>query len=248
MIATRIEKISRATSWRAWRQCDGSRVRRHQRSSLRSPDRRAFEAGDSGTMARTPLGRTIRSHQHSGAERVLLNATRKVKPLLSPDEAWTRVQRLLSWHPPTIDADAVRQARDVKRRYHLSWWDSLIVGAAQAQFCTVLLSEDMQDRAVYGGVTVRNPFTLGVSQAATEYAAPPATARPYRPRGRPKHLKPIAAAQRSPATHLRGNLAGGFIANVCSNPRIWAAQPPTDSPYRKSSRQITKMTARQASP
>jgi len=121
------------------------------------------------------------------------NATRKVNPLLSADEAWARVQRLLSWNPQAIDADALRRAHEVERRYHLSWWDSLIVGSAQAQSCTLLLTEDLQDRAVYGGVTVRNPFTLGVSEAAAEYAAP-ATARPYRSRGRPKRLKPIAAA------------------------------------------------------
>jgi predicted nucleic acid-binding protein len=121
------------------------------------------------------------------------NATRKVQPLLSADEAWTRVQRLLSWNPQAIDADALRRAHEVERRYRLSWWDSLIVAAAQAQSCTLLLTEDMQDRAVYGGVTIRNPFTLGVSEAAVEYAVP-YTARPYRPRGRPKRLKPITAA------------------------------------------------------
>jgi len=121
------------------------------------------------------------------------NATRKVQPLLSADEAWARVQRLLSWNPQAIDADALRRAHEVERRYRLSWWDSLIVAAAQAQSCTLLLTEEMQDRAVYGGVTIRNPFTLGVSEAAVEYAVP-STTRPYRPRGRPKRLKPIAAA------------------------------------------------------
>jgi predicted nucleic acid-binding protein len=121
------------------------------------------------------------------------NATHKLNPVLSPDEAWARVQRLFSWNPQAIDMETIRRAHEFERRYRLSWWDSLIVGAAQAQCCTLLLTEDMQDRAVYGGVTVRNPFTLGVSEAALEYAAP-STARPYRPRGRPKRLKPIAAA------------------------------------------------------
>jgi hypothetical protein len=100
---------------------------------------------------------------------------------------------LFAWNPQSIDIDVVMRAKEFERRYRLSWWDSLIVGAAQAQCCTLLLTEDMQDRAVYGGVTVRNPFTLGVSEAAVEYAAPP-TARPYRSRGRPKRVKPIAAA------------------------------------------------------
>jgi predicted nucleic acid-binding protein len=73
-----------------------------------------------------------------------------------------------------------------ERRYRLSWWESLIVGAAQAQNCPLLLSEDLQDGAVYGGVTVRNPFTLGVSEIAAEYALAPVAVRQHRSRGRPK--------------------------------------------------------------
>jgi predicted nucleic acid-binding protein len=118
---------------------------------------------------------------------------RKPKPGLSPDEAWDYTHELFAWNPQPIDRDVALRAREIERRYRLSWWDSLIVGAAQAQCCTLLLTEDMQDRAVYGGVAVRNPFTLGVSEAAVEYAAMPCT-RPYRPRGRPKRPKSIAAA------------------------------------------------------
>ena len=123
------------------------------------------------------------------------NATRKVKPsVLSPDEAWAYIQRLISWNPHPIDTDLLRRAHDIGRRYRLSWWDSLIVAAAQAQHCILLLTEDLQDRAVYDGVTVRNPFTLGVSEAAVDYAAAPAAARQHRPRGRPKLPKRTAAA------------------------------------------------------
>jgi predicted nucleic acid-binding protein len=122
------------------------------------------------------------------------NATRKLNPRLSLDDAWLRIQRLLTWNPQAIDSDVIRRAHEIERRYRLSWWDSLIVAAAQAQHCILLLTEDLQDRAVYGGVTVRNPFTLGVSEAAVEYTAAPAAARQHRPRGRPKAPKRIAAA------------------------------------------------------
>lgn len=119
--------------------------------------------------------------------------TRKLKPGLRSDEAWDYVHELFAWNPQPIDRDVALRAKEFERRYRLNWWDSLIVGAAQAQCCTLLLTEDLRDRAVYGGVTVRNPFTLGVSEAAVEYAATPTT-RPYRPRGRPKRSKSIAAA------------------------------------------------------
>lgn len=111
--------------------------------------------------------------------------TRKLVTGLSSDAAWDYVHELFAWMPQPIDLDVVLRAREVQQRHSLSWWDSLIVGAAQAQNCNLLLTEDLQDRAVYGGVTVRNPFTLGVSEAAAEYAIEPAAARPYRSRGRP---------------------------------------------------------------
>jgi len=68
----------------------------------------------------------------------------------------------------------------------LSWWDSLIVAAAQLQNCPLLLTEDLQDRAVYGGVTVRNPFTCGVSEDFTHHAVERAAVRVHPRRGRPK--------------------------------------------------------------
>ncbi len=124
----------------------------------------------------------------------LVALTQAPKVGLPADEAWDYVHALFAWNPQPVDTDVVSRARDLERRHRLNWWDSLIVAAAQAQHCVLLLTEDLPDRTVYGGVTVRNPFTLGVSEAAVEYAAAPAPARPYRPRGRPKLPKRTAAA------------------------------------------------------
>jgi hypothetical protein len=74
----------------------------------------------------------------------------------------------------------------VELRYRRTWWDSLIVGAAQLQGCTVLLTEDLQDGGVFGGVAVRSPFTLAIEEAVAVYAAAPRAARPHPSRGRPK--------------------------------------------------------------
>ena len=75
--------------------------------------------------------------------------------------------------------------REIERRYRLSWWDSLVVAAAQAQGCVVLLSEDFQDGMAFGSVTVRSPFTLKAEAMAETYALAPARSR-HPPRGRPK--------------------------------------------------------------
>jgi hypothetical protein len=50
----------------------------------------------------------------------------------------------------------------------------------------VLLTEDLQDGGVYGGVTVRSPFTLALGEAIGAYAVAPVATRRHPPRGRPK--------------------------------------------------------------
>ena len=42
----------------------------------------------------------------------------------------------------------------------LSWWDALIVAAAQSADCDVLLTEDLQHRQAFGRVRVIDPFEL----------------------------------------------------------------------------------------
>lgn len=112
--------------------------------------------------------------------------SRKIKPALAAEEAWDYVRPLFAWSPQPIDAEIAQRAHEIELRYRLSWCDSLIVSAAQAQNCSVLLTEDLQDHAVFGSVTVRNPFLLAVSEAPAIYADVPRATRRHRPRGRPK--------------------------------------------------------------
>jgi predicted nucleic acid-binding protein len=115
-----------------------------------------------------------------------VNVTRKLEPGLTPDEAWDDVHALLAWDPQPIDGPLLERARAVGGRFSLSWWDSLVVAAAQAQGCTLLLTEDLQDGAAYGGVTARSPFTLAAGEGAAAYGAAPAAVRRPPSRGRPK--------------------------------------------------------------
>jgi hypothetical protein len=96
------------------------------------------------------------------------------------------VEAFLAWDPQAIDGALLRRGRELSNRFGLSWWDSLVVAAAQAQGCALLLTEDLQDRAVFGGVTVRNPFALSLGEEAAAYDAAPVAASRHRPRGRPK--------------------------------------------------------------
>ena len=52
----------------------------------------------------------------------------------------------------------LQRGHAVQQRYQLSWWDSLIVAAAEAADCATILSEDLSHEAQYFGITVKNPF------------------------------------------------------------------------------------------
>jgi len=120
-----------------------------------------------------------------------VNVTSKLRPGLSPNAAWEDVRMFLAWNPLPIDRAVVEAAHDIEQRYRLNWWDCLIVAAARLQDCGLLLTEDLQDGASLGGVTVRSPFTLSASDAAVAYRAGPVIASRHRARGRPR--KAIAA-------------------------------------------------------
>jgi predicted nucleic acid-binding protein len=119
--------------------------------------------------------------------------TRKFRVPVRREDAWDDVQRFFAWRPQEVDSEVLANARRVEERHRLNWWDCLIVAAAQVQGCVLLLTEDMQDGADYGGVTVRNPFTLGVSDERSAYAVTPNLASRHRGRGRPRRLPKTAA-------------------------------------------------------
>jgi predicted nucleic acid-binding protein len=57
-----------------------------------------------------------------------------------------------------IEPDDTGEALDWVAAGRLSYWDGLLRATVGRCGCTVLLSEDMQDGAMIGSVTVRNPF------------------------------------------------------------------------------------------
>ncbi len=112
--------------------------------------------------------------------------TSKFKNPAAADDAWEEVQSYLAWNPQPINTEVLLRAREIERRYRLRWWDCLVVAAAEVQGCVLLLSEDMQDGATYGGVIVRSPFTIGVSEEPNSYMPVPKLASRHRGRGRPR--------------------------------------------------------------
>jgi predicted nucleic acid-binding protein len=53
---------------------------------------------------------------------------------------------------------ALLAAAGLATDHHLSIWDAVILSVAAQAGCRLLLSEDLQDGFVWGGVTVANPY------------------------------------------------------------------------------------------
>ena len=117
-----------------------------------------------------------------------VTVTRKLRPAMTAEDAWSDVRELMAWRPQQGDALLLRESREIEGRYQLSWWDSMIVAAARLQNCASLLTEDLQHGGVIAGVRVINPFVHTVQQARAEYDVPrSSTIRTgHPPRGRPR--------------------------------------------------------------
>lgn len=84
--------------------------------------------------------------------------TRKLDHPLEPVEAQTIVRSLFSWRPVVIDRATIEGAWRLQESYSLSWWDALIVAAAQVAGCPFLLTEDLSHGQVLDGVRVVDPL------------------------------------------------------------------------------------------
>ncbi len=87
-----------------------------------------------------------------------VTVTRKLRPVLPTVRAQADVRDLYMWRPIAIDVDVLGAAWEIEERYGLSYWDALIVAAAQIAGCDRLLTEDLSDGQSLGGVIVMNPF------------------------------------------------------------------------------------------
>jgi predicted nucleic acid-binding protein len=87
-----------------------------------------------------------------------VTVTHKLDPGMPTEAARRDVRNLMAWDPLPVGARLIERAWGLQDRFSLSYWDALIVGAAQITDCGLLLSEDLQDGHRIDGVTVVNPF------------------------------------------------------------------------------------------
>jgi predicted nucleic acid-binding protein len=82
------------------------------------------------------------------------------KLALGWDEIAKRIEtvKALVEPPVALSVDIHDAARDIARTRKIAFYDALVVAAALAANCAVLMTEDLQPGAKFGSLEVRNPF------------------------------------------------------------------------------------------
>lgn len=96
-------------------------------------------------------------------QELCVNLRRKVARPLAVDEIRRLVNDYMSWEVVVNAPEAVIQALEIQAlenqvRYKTSFWDALILQAAEQSGAAILYSEDLAAKQSYGTVRVVNPL------------------------------------------------------------------------------------------
>jgi predicted nucleic acid-binding protein len=84
--------------------------------------------------------------------------TRQIKKPMAPDEAKEAIELFSNLFIQETDLAMVERAIDIHKIYRVSYWDALIVSAAERAGCNRILSEDLNHGQLYHKILVSNPF------------------------------------------------------------------------------------------
>lgn len=119
-------------------------------------------AGAKHERAKTLVERLWRDRKGLVSTQVLqelaVNLRRKAGKPLGPGATHKVIADYRTWHVVVNGGDAILEALDLEERYRVSFWDALVIRAAQASGAAILYSEDLSDGQMYGDVRVINPF------------------------------------------------------------------------------------------
>jgi predicted nucleic acid-binding protein len=92
-------------------------------------------------------------------QELCINLRRKMENPFSSREVREIIHDYLRWRIVVNTPESVLQALELEARYKISFWDALILQAAESAGATVLYSEDLAAGQSYDGVRVINPFS-----------------------------------------------------------------------------------------
>jgi len=68
------------------------------------------------------------------------------------------IRNYSTWEVVTNTSESILGALEIETRYKISFWDALILRAAEEAGASILYSEDLAARQFYGSIQVVNPF------------------------------------------------------------------------------------------
>jgi len=83
---------------------------------------------------------------------------RKVSNPVPTEKLRQLVSNYLTWQIVVNTPDSTLRALEIEERYQISFWDALILQAAESGGAEVIYSEDLNAGQTYSGVRVLNPF------------------------------------------------------------------------------------------
>ena len=87
-----------------------------------------------------------------------ITVTRKIANPLDRARAREIIRNYLAWPVQVNNAETVLWASEIEDRNNLSFWDALIVAAAQRLHADKILTEDMNHGQRIEGILIVNPF------------------------------------------------------------------------------------------
>ena len=76
----------------------------------------------------------------------------------SNEEVIGHLRQLKTMRVVPVSAEWLERAIEIRSRYGLQFYDSLLLAAAEALGCDEFLTEDLNDGQMYGSVKAVNPF------------------------------------------------------------------------------------------
>ena len=91
-------------------------------------------------------------------QELCINLRRIAGNPLPMNEVRLLIREYSTWEVVTNTPESVLLALDIENRYETSFWDALILQAAERSGATILYSEDLAAGQTYGAVQVVNPL------------------------------------------------------------------------------------------
>jgi len=91
-------------------------------------------------------------------QELCINLRRKVARPLPIDDIRRLLEDYLTWEIVVNTPNSVLQALDLEARYKISFWDALVLQAAETAGVSILYSEDLATGQQYGTFRVENPL------------------------------------------------------------------------------------------